>query len=122
MLSEPTTVVSTASTDQGHGRGLSVTVNGKAFPYRTVAQCGVCSLPGALKDTIETLVVAGATYGQARHQAGTGLSTRSIRRHFQRGHHPLIAVLRRELMERAEERIVRSIRDSCWPPHGVGAT
>ena len=121
MLSEPTTVVSLTTTDQGHGRGLSVTVNGKAFPYRTVAQCGVCSLPGALKDTVEVLVVAGATYRQARQQTGTGLSTRSIRRHFQRGHHPLIAVLRRELMERAEERVVQRIRDSCWRHHPVAA-
>jgi hypothetical protein len=111
---------SPAIANLGRDRRLLAIVKGRAFPYRTVAQCALCSYPAPAKDTIETLVVAGATYRQARQQAGTGLSTRSIRRHFQRGHHPLIAVLRRELMARAEERIVRNIRDSCWPPHGSG--
>ena len=72
---------------------------GRKYPYRTEYRCKTCTHP--LRAEIERAVVMGTPYRLVAAQLpqGDDLTTRNIRNHFQRGHHPFLLMARHAIWE-----------------------
>ena len=70
-----------------------------ASTYRTEYRCKTCTHP--LRAEIERVVARGTPYRLAAAQLpeGDDLTTRNIRNHFQRGHHPFLIMARHAIWE-----------------------
>jgi hypothetical protein len=70
---------------------------GRMFWYMTEPRCHVCQSPYR-KDIERTVWRLGTWKGLTRAlPRGSGITTQGIRRHFQRGHHPLFRLFTAEV-------------------------
>ncbi len=88
-----------------------VETNNQTYRFRTVPTCRTCRSKG--RKQIESAVMGGFSYAQARRLAAAaevGLTTRSVRRHFERKHHPWLVVKKQVLLDLAAKRVAAQIR------------
>ncbi len=85
--------------------------NDRTYRYRTVPTCRTCQSKGRTR--IESAVMSGSSYSEARRLAAAGEvgpTTRSVRRHFERQHHPWLVVKKQVLLDLAAKRVAAQIR------------